>query len=79
MRRLGFVERWIQLIMGCVQSVSYSIIINGSPVGDIHPSRGIRQGDHISPYLFLICAEALSALLQQAEKKWCNLWCSYLT
>jgi hypothetical protein len=68
MRRLGFVERWIQLIMGCVQSVSYSIIINGSPVGDIQPSRGICQGDPISPYLFLICAEALSALLQQAEK-----------
>jgi hypothetical protein len=45
MRRLVFAERWIQLIMGCVRSVSYSIIINGCLVGDIQPSRGIRQGD----------------------------------
>jgi hypothetical protein len=68
MRRLGFTKRWIHLIMGCVRSVSYSIIINGCLVGDIRPSRGIRQGDPISPYLFIIYAEALSALLQQAEK-----------
>jgi hypothetical protein len=69
MRKLGFVEQWITLIMACVRSVSYSILINGGPVGNIQPSRGIRQGDPISPYLFLICAEALSALLQQAGRK----------
>jgi hypothetical protein len=69
MRRMGFTEQWITLIMVCVRSVSYSILINGGPVGNIKPSRGIRQGDPISPYLFLICAEALSALLQQAERK----------
>jgi hypothetical protein len=43
--------------------------VNGNMVGNILPSRGIRQGDLISPYLFLICVEALSALLQQAEGK----------
>jgi len=68
-RKLGFAEQWITLIMACVQSVSNSILINGGPVGNIQPSRGIRQGDPIFPYLFLICAEALSALLQQAERK----------
>jgi hypothetical protein len=69
MQMLGFAEQWIKLIMACVRSVSYSILINGSPVGNIQPSLGIRQGDSISPYLFLICVEALSALLQQAERK----------
>jgi hypothetical protein len=69
MRRMEFPEIWINLIMGCVKSVSYSIIVNGQPVGNIKPSRGIRQGDPLSPYLFLLCAEALSAMLTRAEKK----------
>jgi hypothetical protein len=68
MKRLGFAEQWIRWIMVCVQSVSYCILINGCPVGAIQPSRGIRQGDPISPYLFLLCGEAFSALLQQAKR-----------
>jgi hypothetical protein len=68
MLRMGFDVRWIYLIMQCVTSVQYSVIINGSPVGKIRPSRGIRQGDPISPYLFIICAEALSALIMRAER-----------
>lgn len=68
-RKLGIAEQWITLIMACVRSISYSILINGGPVGNIQPFKGIRQGDPISPYLFLICVEALSALLQKAEWK----------
>jgi ribonuclease HI len=67
MRRMGFAERWIHLVMMCVTSTSYSVLVNGAPVGLISPSRGIRQGDLISPYLFLLCAESLSSLLSQAE------------
>jgi hypothetical protein len=44
--------------------MSYSIVVNGNPMELIRPSRGIRQGDPICPYLFLLCAESLSALLQ---------------
>jgi ribonuclease HI len=67
MKRMGFDGRWISLIMMCVKSVQYSILVNGNPCGLITPSRGIRQGDPISPYLFLICAEALSAMLTHAN------------
>jgi hypothetical protein len=49
--------------------VRYSVLVTGSPVGNIKPSRGIRQGDLISPYLFLICAEGFRALIGRAEGK----------
>ena len=67
MRRMGFQDRWISLMMMCVNTVSYSVLINGEPKGRIAPSRGLRQGDPISPYLFLLCAEGLSAMLQKDE------------
>jgi hypothetical protein len=69
MVKLGFHAKWIGLVMACENSVSYSVIVNGNLVGKICPTRGIRQGDPISPYLFLLCTENLSALLSQAEQK----------
>ena len=42
MEKLGFVEKWIDLIMNYVSSVSYSVLINGKACGNISPSRGIR-------------------------------------
>lgn len=66
MRKLGFADRWISLIMACVRYVSYSILINGSPHGSIFPTRGLHQGDPLSPYLFLMCAEGLSSLITKA-------------
>ncbi|XP_035546173.1 secreted RxLR effector protein 78-like [Juglans regia] len=68
MRRLGFGERWIGLIMQCLNSISYSILLNGEPGRVIKPTRGIRQGDLISPYLFILCAEGLSSLINMAER-----------
>ena len=68
MRKMGFHERWISLIMMCVTTVSYSMLINGKPKGKITPSRGLRQGDPISPYLFLLCAEGLSAMIKKKER-----------
>lgn len=62
MVHIGFAPRWIDLIMECITTVQYSVIINGLPVGSIHPPRGIRKGAPLSPYLFLLCAEALSSL-----------------
>ena len=68
MLKMGFNARWVALIMSCINSASYSILVNGVPNGDIWPSRGIRQGDSLSPYLFLICSEALNCQLQQAAR-----------
>jgi hypothetical protein len=69
MYKLGFADAWIKLIMNCVKSVNYSVVVNGNVVGNIIPSRGIRQGDPISPYLFILCAKAFSSLLQHAYMK----------
>ena len=65
MQKLGFDDRWCALIMKYVTTVSYSVKINGKPNGHIAPSRGIKQGDPLSPYLFLLCAEGLSALIKK--------------
>ena len=65
MVKLGFNSKWIDLVMRCISSVSYSILINGTACGNIIPTRGVRQGDPLSPTLFLICTEGLSALINR--------------
>jgi hypothetical protein len=63
-RALGFSERWMTLVMKCVVSVSSSIRVNGVFSEPFKLARGIRQGDSISPYLFLLCAEGLTSMLK---------------
>jgi hypothetical protein len=67
MRKMGFEESFVRLIMECVTSVSYRFRVNGDLTDVVYPGRGLRQGDPISPYLFLLCAEGFSALLNKAE------------
>lgn len=67
--RLGFHRRWIDWIMLCVRSVSYTVLLNGQAYGHIVPERGIRQGDPLSPFLFILCTEALVHVMNQAELK----------
>lgn len=71
MRRLGFGERWVGLILECVMTVEYTVKlggVGGEECGPIFPSRGLRQGDPLSPYLFLFVAEGLSALIRRQEE-----------
>ena len=69
MSQMGFNDRWIGFIMECVTTVTYSVLINGEPSGEIRPGRGIRQGDPLSPYLFLLCSEGLHRLIQKATER----------
>ena len=66
MLRMGFNESWVDLIKTCVKTVTYSMMVNGEPKWLITPSRGIRQGGPLSPFLFLLCTEGLHELIQQA-------------
>ena len=54
--------------MLCVKTITYSILINDEPRGLIHLTRGIRQGDPLSPFLFLLCTEGLNGLIKHVER-----------
>lgn len=66
MLKLGIDEQCVRLAMETVCTASYLVLINGEPRGHITPSRGIKQGDPLCPYLFMLCAEGLSSLIRHA-------------
>ncbi|GKV26314.1 hypothetical protein SLEP1_g35645 [Rubroshorea leprosula] len=66
---MGFGDKWRSWMKECLSSASFSILVNGSPTPEFKMQRGLRQGDPLSPYLFLIVAEGLHALLYEAERK----------
>ena len=65
MGRMGFGCRWLSWIKWCTSTVSFSVLINGSLAGFFPSSRGLRQGDPLSPFLFVIGMEALSCLINR--------------
>ena len=68
MIQMGFSRQLVRWIMMCVEIVDYSVIVNNEMVSLIIPDRGLRQRDPLSPYLFILCAEGLSALIRKVER-----------
>ncbi|KAL5864270.1 hypothetical protein ACOSQ3_001784 [Xanthoceras sorbifolium] len=64
---LGFSRKWIDLILQCVTIVTYSFLVNGEVVGNLTLTRGLRRGNLLTSYLFIICSEGFSSLIEDAE------------
>ncbi|XP_038708543.1 uncharacterized protein LOC120003593 [Tripterygium wilfordii] len=64
---LGFPDRFVNLIMKCVETTSFSVVVNGDLYGFFQGKSGVRQGDPLSPYLFITCMEYVSRMLDVAS------------
>lgn len=59
----GFGRRWCKWIKHCISMVRFLVLVNGSPMGFFNSSRGLRQRDPLSHFLFLIVTDSLSRML----------------
>lgn len=69
MQKMRFPTKFRELVMQCICSVSFSMLLNGEPMSVFRPERGLRQGDPLSPYLFVMCAQVLLFLLNKAQQE----------
>jgi hypothetical protein len=62
----GFAQNWINWIVNLVSMITYSLLINGAPTKPFCPSRGIKQGGPLSPFMFILMMEGLSKSIRSA-------------
>ena len=72
LQRFNFPDILIEIIMSCITTITTSILFNRGSLEPFEPTRGIRQGDPLSPYIFIMCMDFLSQLIQ--EKCEVGLW-----
>ncbi|GAU10246.1 hypothetical protein TSUD_418780 [Trifolium subterraneum] len=66
LRRCGFCDKWVDWIRVCVFAGNLSVLVNGSPTSEINIQRGLKQGDPLAPFLFLLVVEGLSGVMRRA-------------
>ncbi|MCH84541.1 LINE-1 reverse transcriptase like [Trifolium medium] len=66
MVKMGFAGQWMRWMRVCIFNSSMSVLVNGSPTEDFKVGKGLRQGDPLSPFLFLIAAEGLTGMVNKA-------------
>jgi len=75
MLKMGFPTLWRKWIKECVGSATASVLVNGSPTDEFPLGRGLRQGDPLSPFLFLLAAEGFNVLMKALSEN--NLFSGY--
>ena len=66
---MGFGPKWVSWIKQCVITAYFSVLVNGSPASFFNSSRGLRQGDPLSPYLFVLGMEVFSILMEKSASE----------
>ncbi|RVW95180.1 LINE-1 retrotransposable element ORF2 protein [Vitis vinifera] len=66
LHKMGFGPRWLGWMWSCISTAKFSVLVNGVPAGFFPSSKGLRQGDPLSPYLFVLGMEVLDALIRRA-------------
>lgn len=68
--KMGFNSAWVEKVIHCLDSVSFNLLLSGKKVSSFRPKRGLRQGDPLSPYLFIIMADVLFKMINLCIDKW---------
>nr|GEX56480.1 cysteine-rich receptor-like protein kinase [Tanacetum cinerariifolium] len=66
---IGFESKWCKWVEACLASASISVLVNGSPTKEFNMGRGVRQGDPLSLFLFILAAKGLNLIMQDAVDK----------